>query len=60
MTSTTRHGTQGTLDRASNGLLENEFGTKDPTAVVSKILEQGVVREAKVIFPTFALINDSH
>ena len=45
---TPRHGTQGTLDRASNALLENEFGTKHSADVVTKILEQGDVKETKV------------
>ena len=50
-----RHGAQGTLDRASNALLENEFGTKDHAEVLAKILEQGDVKETRVsfFFPNF-------
>jgi ribosome maturation protein Sdo1 len=43
-----RHGAQGNLDRASNALLENEFGTKNTDDVVQLILEKGDVQEVKV------------
>jgi ribosome maturation protein Sdo1 len=46
----TRHGAQGNLDRASNALLENEFGTKNTDDVVQLILEKGDVQEVKVYF----------
>jgi ribosome maturation protein Sdo1 len=45
---TGKHGTQGTLNRASNGVLENEFGTSNEDDVVKKILEDGTVQEQKV------------
>ncbi|KAF2435531.1 putative RNA binding protein [Tothia fuscella] len=41
------HGVQGELNRASNQLLETEFGTKNSDEVVQKILEQGEVQEVK-------------
>jgi hypothetical protein len=45
-----RHGVQGELNRASNALLENEFGTKNTDEVVQKILEKGEVQEVKVSY----------
>ena len=50
-----RQGAQGKLDRASNAVLENEFGTKATADVVARILEQGDVKETKVAFLSFAL-----
>jgi len=41
---THKHGAQGTLDRASNALLENEFGTKNTDEVVQVILQKGDVQ----------------
>lgn len=35
------------LDHASNGALENEFGTKNEDEVLRRILEQGEVKEQK-------------
>ncbi|KAJ5918003.1 hypothetical protein N7454_010378 [Penicillium verhagenii] len=35
------HGAQGILDTASKAALENEFGTKDEDAIMTKILEGG-------------------
>jgi len=44
---TNKHGAQGELNRASNALLENEFGTKNEDDVVKAILEKGDVQESK-------------
>ena len=41
------HGVQGTLDRASNAELENEFGTKNAEDAIVKLLEKGSVQESK-------------
>lgn len=43
-----RHGNQGTLDAASNGTLEQEFGTSREEDVVQQILEKGTVLETEV------------
>jgi Shwachman-Bodian-Diamond syndrome (SBDS) protein len=48
---TNKHGTQGTLNRASKGVMENEFGTSKEDDVVKKILEDGAVQEQKVCAP---------
>jgi ribosome maturation protein Sdo1 len=45
---TNKHGTQGTLNRASHGAMENEFGTSKDDEVMAKILESGDVQEQKV------------
>jgi ribosome maturation protein Sdo1 len=44
---TNKHGVQGQLDRASKGVLENEFGSSKDDDVVTKILEKGDVQETK-------------
>jgi hypothetical protein len=49
---TNKHGTQGTLNRASKGVMENEFGTSKEDDVVKKILEDGAVQEQKVCCPS--------
>jgi hypothetical protein len=51
-----RHGVQGQLDRASKGVLENEFGSSKDDDVVTKILEKGDVQETKVWLCTPSLI----
>lgn len=43
-----RHGNQGTLDTASNGTLEQEFGTSNDDDVVKQILEKGTILETEV------------
>jgi hypothetical protein len=48
LTLTTRHGKQGVLNTASNGQLENEFGTKKEEDVVQKILEKGDIQSTEV------------
>jgi len=42
---TQRHGTQGILNEASNGSLDNEFGTHTDDDVIKAILEKGSVQE---------------
>ncbi|GAB7355165.1 hypothetical protein MBLNU459_g5733t1 [Dothideomycetes sp. NU459] len=42
-----KHGTQGIMDTASNGALDNEFGTHKEEEVVAKILEQGNIIETE-------------
>jgi hypothetical protein len=49
---TNKHGAQGTLNRASKGVMENEFGTSKEDDVVKKILEDGAVQEQKVCCPS--------
>ena len=44
----TRHGSQGVLDTASKGQLEDEFGTSRDEDVVQQILEKGTVVESEV------------
>ncbi|KAJ4366255.1 hypothetical protein N0V83_007891 [Neocucurbitaria cava] len=41
------HGKQGILNTASNGQLENEFGTKNEDEVIKKILQQGEIQTAE-------------
>jgi hypothetical protein len=43
-----RHGTQGVLDTAGKGLLENEFGTSKDDDVFGQILEKGDIIETEV------------
>jgi len=43
-----RHGTQGILDTASKGQLEDEFGTSRDDDVVKQILEHGSIIESEV------------
>ncbi|KAI9882955.1 MAG: translational elongation factor EF-1 alpha [Watsoniomyces obsoletus] len=45
---THKHGAQGTLDGASNQLMDNEFGTHKEEEVVRMILEKGTVKESEV------------
>src|ERR1700759_3354141 len=45
-----RQGTQGIMDTASKGLLEDEFGTSRDEEVVKQILERGSVVESEVGF----------
>lgn len=48
-----RHGTQGVLDTASKGALEDEFGSSRDEDVVQQILEKGTVQETEVNDTTF-------
>lgn len=48
LTCTPRHGTQGVLDTASHGTLDDEFGTHKEEDVVMQILEKGDVQETEV------------
>ncbi|KND88656.1 SDO1-like protein C21C3.19 [Tolypocladium ophioglossoides CBS 100239] len=41
---THKQGVQGTLDAASKGTLESEFGTSDQDEVIKKILEDGTMQ----------------
>ena len=43
-----RHGSQGVLDTASHGTLDDEFGTHKEEDVVEQILEKGTVMEQEV------------
>jgi ribosome maturation protein Sdo1 len=43
-----RQGTQGILDGASKGTLEDQFGTSRDEEVVTQILEQGSIVESEV------------
>ena len=43
-----RHGNQGQLDTASNGQLEDEFGSHKDEDVVAQILEKGTILETEV------------
>lgn len=43
-----RHGAQGELDGASNGTLEQEFGSHNEEEVVKQILEKGNVQSHAV------------
>ncbi|KAE9988826.1 hypothetical protein EG328_007430 [Venturia inaequalis] len=44
---TGKHGAQGELNRASNAVLENEFGTKNSEDAVKAIIEKGQVQEVQ-------------
>ncbi|KAK5121140.1 hypothetical protein LTR85_005624 [Meristemomyces frigidus] len=44
---THKHGTQGVLDTASKGALEDEFGSSKDEEVVKQILEKGTVQETE-------------
>ncbi|KAF2719859.1 shwachman-Bodian-diamond syndrome protein [Polychaeton citri CBS 116435] len=44
---THKHGNQGTLDGASKGTLEDEFGTSRDEDVVTQILERGTIVETE-------------
>ena len=48
LTETKRHSAQGMLEGASKSMLENEFGPKDETEILTKILEDGSVQEFEV------------
>ena len=43
-----RHGSQGVLDTASHGTLDDEFGTHKEEDVIEQILEKGTVMEQEV------------
>jgi len=45
---THKHSAQGMLEGASRAMLENEFGTKDETEIISKILQEGNLQEFEV------------
>jgi len=45
---TNKHGSQGVMDRASHGQLENEFGSKKPEDAIEKILKEGKVEQTKM------------
>ena len=45
---TSRQGNQGTMDTASKGTLEYEFGTSRDDDVVQQILERGSIVETEV------------
>jgi hypothetical protein len=45
---TSRQGTQGIMDTASKGTLEDEFGTSREEDVVQQILEKGSIIETEV------------
>lgn len=42
------HGTQGILNTASKGTLENEFGTSNEDDVIKQILQKGDVQTSQV------------
>lgn len=42
-----RHGAQGTLDGASNAVMDNEFGTHVDEDVIKQILEKGTLQESE-------------
>jgi ribosome maturation protein Sdo1 len=44
---THKHGAQGELNRASNALLENEFGTKNVDDVLKIVIEKGQLQEVQ-------------
>ncbi|KLU91159.1 hypothetical protein MAPG_09682 [Magnaporthiopsis poae ATCC 64411] len=44
---THRHGAQGTLDGASNAVMDNEFGTHVDEDVIKQILEKGTLQESE-------------
>ncbi|KAK4539749.1 hypothetical protein LTR36_010402 [Oleoguttula mirabilis] len=44
---THKHGSQGVMDTASKGQLEDEFGTSKDDDVVSLIMEKGTVQETE-------------
>jgi len=56
---TNKQGTQGTLDTAGKGLLENSFGTSNEDDVIKEILEKGSVQEGEGETRQ-ASKNDSH
>ena len=45
---TSSHGTQGILNTASKGTLENEFGTSNEDEVIKQILQKGDVQTTQV------------
>ncbi len=45
---TSRQGTQGIMDTASKGTMEDEFGTSREEDVVQQILEKGSIIETEV------------
>jgi hypothetical protein len=45
---TISHGTQGILNTASKGTLENEFGTSNEDEVIKQILQKGDVQNTQV------------
>jgi ribosome maturation protein Sdo1 len=47
LTNSSRHGNTGVLDGASNGALEDEFGTSKDEEVVKQILEKGNIVETE-------------
>lgn len=53
---THRHGPQGYLDGAPKASLENEFGTSDEDAVITKILEQGTVQHPSHVGGLWSLL----
>ncbi len=56
-----RHGAQGQYDSASQGTLENEFGTKNEEECIKVILEKGNAQDTEVGFlqPPLSRIQDS-
>ncbi|KAK3683237.1 hypothetical protein LTR37_016600 [Vermiconidia calcicola] len=44
---THKHGTQGIMDTASKGTLEDEFGTSRDDDVVKQMLERGTITESE-------------
>ena len=46
-----RQGTQGIMDTASKGTLEDEFGTHKEEDVVKQIIERGSIVESEVCLP---------
>ncbi|KAF2627570.1 shwachman-Bodian-diamond syndrome protein [Macroventuria anomochaeta] len=44
---TDNHGTQGILNTASKGTLENEFGTSNEDEVIKQILQKGDVQSSQ-------------
>ncbi|KAF4628154.1 hypothetical protein G7Y89_g9994 [Cudoniella acicularis] len=44
---THKQGAQGTLNGASHGTLDNEFGTHDDEEVIKMILEKGTLQETE-------------
>jgi hypothetical protein len=47
-----RHGAQGQMDGASQGTLENEFGTKNEEECIKAILEKGNLQDTEVGSPS--------
>ncbi|KAJ4375518.1 hypothetical protein N0V86_007050 [Didymella sp. IMI 355093] len=44
---TDNHGTQGIMNTASKGTLENEFGTSNEDEVIKQILQKGDIQSTK-------------